>query len=114
MASKQVEIGSGSSPEPVERNYRVSLIVLIIAILAMSPVFYEGVLICYSHWMEAFDKPVDVRTPILDCISTGIESARHDAWGDIRSYFDHATWEPTSVLLGAVVVMAIAAKMLKL
>ncbi len=112
MANKQVEIGFGSSPEPRKRG-KAPLVVLIVLALVALPVGFEGILVCYGHWMEALDRPVDIRTPILDRISDGIESVRQDVGGGVSSYFDHANWDPIAVLGGAVVVMAIAAFMLR-
>jgi hypothetical protein len=112
MAIQQVDIGVGVSPEPNRRRYWIVGLGVVLG-LGLLPIVIEGTYLCYGRWMEALDRPVDVRTPILDKISETVRGMGEGASLDLHSFFEHAAWDPTAVLVVGVAVMGAAMLMLR-
>ena len=82
--------------------------------LGLAPVVLETVSLCYAQWREVLDRPVDVRTPLLDSIQDQIETTRIDLWSTASSRFQRVPWNPKVVLAIGGVIMGIGIVMLRL
>jgi hypothetical protein len=96
------------------RRFRVlPIAVLLFLGLALSPVLSEEVLLCYAQWCEIIDKPVVVRTPILDSCYDRFQTARNDLWNEIMPIFQRVPWNPQVVIVVGVLVMALSMVLLR-
>ena len=100
---------------PSNSRKRLLPIAAICGLVALSaPVIKETVTVCYAGWCDVLGRPVVVRTPILDGIGEGIQTAREEAKNSIAPYFNRVPWNPQVVLGVSAVVMALAMVMLRL
>jgi uncharacterized membrane protein len=76
MAFKNSSLRSMERLTPPGRS-RAPKIILVCLILLVSPLAYEGGLICYGNWRSMMGAHYSARTPVLDAIS--------EVWRDVRS-----------------------------
>jgi hypothetical protein len=77
------------------------------------PFVIEALSLWVAQWFQVMDKRLVVRTPLLDFSSAKIA----DCWQEFGSWaayhFEEASWSPHSILPIVVVLLFVAARMLK-
>jgi hypothetical protein len=76
MAYKNSPIRSAETP-PYPPRSRAPKVILACLILLISPVVYEGGLVCYANWQSMMGAHHVARTPVLDTLG--------GVWRDVRS-----------------------------
>lgn len=68
------------------------------ALLAASPLLYEGGLVVTAQWQAMLGGRAEARTPILDRISEAWDTARGEMGEDVRSYVRFKGVSPLAVV----------------
>jgi hypothetical protein len=69
--------------------------------------------LCYGQWCQILDKDSDTRTPILDSVQDGVQTAHQSVWSWISPYFERVPWHPSVVLPIAAVVTLLGIMLMK-
>jgi hypothetical protein len=112
MSKKTITLAPAQKPDRPQA--RLAAICLCCALGALTaPLIAEGVALCYAGWCDILDRPVVVRTPVLDSIGEHYQNARDDIRNAVSPYFQRVPWNPRIVLAAATVIMGLAMVMLR-
>jgi hypothetical protein len=79
---------------------------LLVSVLAVSPLIYEGGLIVYGKWQAMLGTYVEVRTPILDHVAVASQWAKNELKYQSPSFFRDGRLPPM-MIVGSVIALAI-------
>ena len=68
----------GDNIQTPRRRSRAGWMILLLALVAASPLLYEGGLIVVGKWQAMLGTYIDIKTPLLDCIADTLQSARDE------------------------------------
>jgi hypothetical protein len=112
MSKKTITLAPDWSPGNSRKTLLPVASICVLAALS-APLIKETMALCYSGWCNVLDRPITVRTPILDAIGEGIQTAQQEITNTITPHFNRVPWNPQVVLAAAVVVMTLAMVMLR-
>jgi hypothetical protein len=99
---------------PTKRGSRVLRIASILVLgIGLAALIQETAAICHGQWCQLLGSDAEVRTPILDSVQEGVQTAHSSFWNAISPYFQSLPWSPSVVLPVAVVVVVVGMVMLK-
>ena len=113
MPKKTLTLAPDLSPSNSRKRLLPIAAICVLAALS-APLVKESIAVCYAGWCDVLGRPVTVRTPILDTIGEGIQTAREEAKNTIAPFFNRVPWNPPVVLGASAVIMALAIMMLRL
>jgi hypothetical protein len=114
MTMHKFPIPIAHDPPPSQAGWRLlrSSAIFILGI-ALAPMLAEGCAICYAQWCQVLGNNAEARTPVLDSLHDGLESAKGSFCDAISPYFQRLPWSPKLVLSVGVILMILGMLMLK-
>jgi hypothetical protein len=103
----------GEDIQEQQPRSRLPAVLMVLTLLALAPLALEGASLCISSWKEYMGISATVRTPVLDALAGGLETARDSCRDQFGSVFRRIPWDPKMVLTAAAVVMGVAMLMLR-
>jgi hypothetical protein len=98
---------------PRFRKRRLFLIFVVVPLAILSPVIYEGSLLCIAGWQGLFGTHPRVETPILDSLTEGYRVANYDVKRWSRGFFNNTPWKSSYVIPFAIFWTGVLAMLLR-
>ncbi len=95
------------------RRRRVSAVLTIVLGLLVSPLVYEGTLLCVVQWKMMYGPVETAKTPVLDYLAESYNQGSKDLGEILTPVFRTVPWKPAVVIPFAIAWTGLAALMLR-
>jgi len=89
------------------------MVILSCFVLLLSPLLYEGALICYGNWQSMIGTHFSVRTPVLDSIADISRETRSETTRRLQPMMHTGHWNPAMAVPLALVTAGLGALLLR-
>lgn len=95
MAKNSVGILEESAPP---RRSRAGTVVKLLLIAALTPIIYEGTMVCVAQWRSMYGPVVVARTPVLDFFYESFRELRGTSGQWVPRQMRGLPWKPAVVI----------------
>src|SRR5262245_34698778 len=104
-------LGHDIRPEP-RRSKIVRIAFILVLGLGLAPPLEEAASICVANWFQLIGTNTEVRTPILDAVHDGLDTAHESVCSWMSPQFHRLPWNPSFVLPIAAGIMVLGMLMM--
>jgi hypothetical protein len=98
---------------PPRRRSRTRVAITILLALLLSPLVFEATLLCTARFKGMIGVEPLVKTPVLDTLGAGLQSAGEDIRLTLAPVLHHLPWNPSYVVVFGLVWAFIGVLMLR-
>jgi hypothetical protein len=106
---------TNDQPESIRprRKLLTARMFFLACVLLVSPLIYEGGLICYGNWRSMTGAHVSIRTPVLDTLGEAYRESRFQLGRQVQPKLHTGHWTPATAVPLALVIAGIGVVLLR-